>query len=297
MHSWVKKAVGQLAESQTWTYAAAKVVATEPTALSALALLTHGEVPAAQKSLDWLVRNQGADGSLGVTAEQSTPCWPTSLAIVAWDKADQLQGTQRYRTCCQRATEWLLTVKSSTPPRAPYVGHDTTILGWPWVDGTHAWVEPTAFALLALRSQGLEQNPRAVLAHRLLIDRLLPHGGCNCGNTVVLGHELLPHVQPTGIAMLAIDHDSTDPRVGLSLNYLQQALPSSNTPSSLGYGLLGLSAHLGKPQQADAWLAKCYADTVRRGASAHALALLALAGYEGDHPISTCESKLTANAS
>jgi hypothetical protein len=85
--------------------------------------------------------------------------------------------------------------------------------------------------------------------------------------------------------------------MALTLNYLQGSLPNANTPSSLSYGLLGLAAHTAQPPEANAWLAKCYAATVRRGASPYALALLALAAYEGEHPFATPVSSLAATAS
>ena len=34
-------------------------------------------------------------------------------------------------------------------------------LGWPWVDGTHSWVEPTALALLVMGREGLSGHSRA----------------------------------------------------------------------------------------------------------------------------------------
>ena len=47
------------------------------------------------------------------------------------------------------------------------------------------------------RRPGLPPHPRNWRnAQAMLIDRLLAGGGCNYGNTVVLGQELRPHVQP-----------------------------------------------------------------------------------------------------
>src|SRR2546428_787916 len=87
--------------------------------------------------------------------------------------------------------------------------------------------EPTALAatamhVLALKAAGHRDHPRTREAVRLLIDRLLPGGGCNYGNTIVLGQELRPQLQPTGLAMLALAGE-TDPdgRVAMSLAYLK----------------------------------------------------------------------------
>ena len=55
---------------------------------------------------------------------------------------------------------------NATPPGAEcrssaneQLGHDSTLIGWPWVEGTHSWIEPTAWAVLALKSVGTESAP------------------------------------------------------------------------------------------------------------------------------------------
>src|SRR4051812_49310004 len=56
---------------------------TEPTALAAIALAAHGRQVPAARALKWLGGLQAADGSVGPTASQATPGWPTSLAVLA----------------------------------------------------------------------------------------------------------------------------------------------------------------------------------------------------------------------
>ncbi len=91
--------------------------------------------------------------------------------------------------------------------------------------GTHSWVEPTAINVLALRSAGQAGHPRCREAVKLLLDRQLPEGGWNYGNTTVLGHVLRPQVQPTGLALAALAGE-TDARskVQPSLDYLHRVL-------------------------------------------------------------------------
>ena len=72
------------------------------------------------------------------------------------------------------------------------------------LEENRAWLEPTAMALLALKHTGHDAHVRAREAVDLLHDRLLPNGGSNYGNTFVFGQELRPHVQPTGLALLAL---------------------------------------------------------------------------------------------
>jgi len=54
----------------------------------------------------------------------------------------------------------------------------------------------------------MRAHPRADEAVQLMLDRILPGGGCNYGNTIVLDQLLRPHIQPTGIVLLALAGDA-----------------------------------------------------------------------------------------
>ena len=69
-------------------YHAGQSVATEPTALVAMALLRGGRMGAAEPAVAWLAKRQNPDGSLGVTADLARPCWPTGLAVLVWTEWD-----------------------------------------------------------------------------------------------------------------------------------------------------------------------------------------------------------------
>lgn len=251
--------------------------ASEPTALAGLALAHGNRLDSAVLAADWLLRIQSRDGSIGVTASQPSPCWPTSLAILLWNRLDQMAGIDRYREPIARAVEWTLAARGKPMPRGALITHDTTLIGWSWAPNTHSWLEPTAMFVLALRAVGHAQHPRTREAVRLLVDRLLPTGGANYGNTIVLGQALLPHLQPTGLAMMALAGEAvTDPRIELSLEYLERELRSTRAIASLGYGLCGLSMHGRRPQDADALLTRAFS---RKSVSSspYKLALLCLA--------------------
>ncbi len=111
-----------------------------------------------------------------------------------------------------------------------------------------------------------------------MIDRLLPGGGCNYGNTVVLGQMLRPHIQPTGIALLALSGETdASGRLAKSVAWLGRSIGPETTAASLAWALLGLRAHGALPTQADDWLAAAESRTNKTGKSPHKLALLALA--------------------
>lgn len=281
--TWLNDTLDMLTTADGWCYQSGAEVASEPTALAALALAGHGRTAASHAACRWLVEHQNDDGSVGVTASQNEPTWPTGLAVLAWTAADRPTSSAtvepgRYAANVQRAVEWILTHEGHTLPQAECTGHDTTLRGWPWVEGTHSWIEPTATNLLALRSTGHCDHPRAREAVVLLLNRLLSQGGCNYGNTSVLGQDLVPHLEPTGLAMIALAGER-DPsgRVERSLEYLEVNLSPRTTAASLAYAVLGLAAHGRTPSDLDARLSTAAEQTLRRGASPPRRALLALA--------------------
>jgi hypothetical protein len=292
MSKWVDECLDELARCSAWGYHADGPAASEPTALAALALSAHGRGGAAQAAVDWLMAMQSDDGSVGVTRQQAKPAWPTSLAVLAWTAAlkleDSVTSPQRKQGIRQRAIDWMLSLKGEIVTETEPLSHDRTLVGWPWIEGTHSWVEPTGLCVLALKATGYREHSRTREAVRLLIDRLLPTGGCNYGNTFVLGQKLLPHVQPTGLCLLALAGETiADPRLSRSIDYLRSSLAAGMATASMCYGLLGLAAHGERPKQASNWLETAYRRVRQRDNSPYKLAILALAALAGNCPLIT----------
>jgi hypothetical protein len=188
-----------------------------------------------------------------------------------------------HKSSARGGVDWLLEARGKPLEKTVQLGHDSSLIGWPWVLGTHSWIEPTALAVLALKATGHAAHARTREAVRLLIDRLLPDGGCNYGNTEVLGQILRPHMQPTGICLWALAGEADeDGRIARTRDYLAREIVSQEATASLSYGLLGLAAHGIRPPQAESLLAAAAERTLRRTPAAYRLALLALAApHEG----------------
>ena len=263
--------------SRDWGYLSGGASASEPAAWACLALATHGDVDLANIPAGWLQEIQASDGSVGVSATQQRPAWPTSLAILAWNYLQRKSGKTTFQESIDRALSWSLHAQGKTAARQAEIGHDPMLKGWAWAEGTHSWLEPTAMFALALKSAGHWQHERTREAVRLIVDRLLPEGGCNYGNTMVLGQTLLPHVQPTGLAMMALaGEDPSDPRIAKSLDFLEDSLSGDSSVASLSYGLLGLAAHGRIVNQSSSWLANASG----RASNGYQHALIALAGAD-----------------
>jgi hypothetical protein len=293
--SWQDDAIDTLKCVWPCSYSAGAPPAAEPTALAAIALCGAGLSNAARPHLRWLAENQnGISGSVAPVVALQWPGWPTPLAILAATAFPNHAEGSGLRI--DQAKQWLLSATGMTLDKTTEVGHNVALVGWPWVTGTHSWQEPTAWSVLALKALGLREHPRTREGVRLLIDRLLPEGGCNYGNTYVLGQKLRPQIQPSGLALLALaGEQSDDIRISRTINYVASALSEQTTPISLSYGLLGLTAHHRSPPEAAAWLESAHTRTVKRDPSAVPIALLVLAEQGNDCPLMKVGSSTSVN--
>lgn len=278
--------INQLERNIPTGYNAVGPPAAEPTAWAAMALARAGRMDAAGRAGDWLADLQRRDGSTPTTPTSGAPGWTTSLAILAWLSID----AQHYGDHISAAVDWLIDTKGKPNPRNPHVGHDTTLVGWSWAANTHSWLEPTAFASMALTAAGHADHPRNVEARKILLDRLLPTGGCNYGNTSVLGQTLLPHLQPSGIVLWALAGQAADDkRIGDSLDYLQREIRKPTGAASLAYALLALTAWQRRPADTDQLIAKMLGSTQngtrpQRLPPPYNLALVTLASQPAGEP-------------
>lgn len=280
--TWLAEIVDSLAARPACGYLPQQSPAAEPTALAAIALHAHQRPAEALAAARHLADVQADDGAVAVRQSLGDPCWTTSLAVIAWQAIDAAQFSKSIRRGC----EWILSAKGSVVEPNPEMGHNTQLVGWPWVLGTHSWLEPTALMVAALKSAGLNDHPRTREAVRLLFDRILPAGGCNYGNTTVLGQTLRPHIQPTGVVLLALaDEDDVGNRKAKSLAYLRSSINDRTTPTSLAWALHALAAHGIELAERDPWLQgqAQYLDTHDRGP--HKRALLALAALGEQSPL------------
>ncbi len=246
----------------------------DATAWACLALKEKENHAVIQRAQDFLITRQDEDGRVYLFEDTPTVWWPSSLAILAWNGSDAHEQA-RQKTC------WFLLRNSGrhSPkrPDAP-TAHDTSLRGWSWVEGTHSWVEPTSLATLALNLCGFSQHVRVSEALRMLMDRQLPEGGWNYGNTAVYGTVLDPLPQSTAVALVALAGKENRQDLARSIKYLSEQVPDLHTPLSLAWAILALHAWQHRPRQADRWLLDCLEGQKRLGSyDTESLSLLCLA--------------------
>ena len=175
------------------------------------ARLTHG--------LTWLTTRQHANGSWPFTDQLPDGSWTTALAILALDFFEpHQQSTRRGASWLLRQKGkrlgWIVSVLYRFAPHALSVHIHPDLQGWPWAADTFSWVEPTAYALIALQKlrstlQGTAAADRIREGELVLYDRMCAGGGWNYGNTKVLGEHVPPYPETTALALIALQHHQT----------------------------------------------------------------------------------------
>jgi hypothetical protein len=196
-----------------------------------------------------LREGQAEDGRVSIPGNPGV-FWPTPLAILAW------HGSKQHQEAEKRAIRFLLEMEGShwKKKKDTTVAHDTALRGWPWTEFTHSWIEPTVLALIALEITGHTAHQRFGEGIRMIMDRQLPHGGWNYGNTLVYGQELHPFIDTTGLALNAVAGHVKKEDVNLSIQLLKNRVEQCRTPLSLGWALFGLGSWGEFPKKGHVWI-------------------------------------------
>ena len=243
----------------------------DATAWAIMALSSYAFEPeSCNRGRAYLASHQADDGRVSISPSHPEASWPTPLALFAWE------GVPQYREAQSRAIDYLIgfTGQHFSNPDPLIIGHDTTILGWPWIAETHSWVIPTALALMALFQMELGTHPRAIAGRQMLLNRQLPGGGWNYGSTTVFNRELPPLPECTAIALQALAGNIAMHEIERSLQYVSHELSHLRTPISLGWTLLSLGAWGLKPTNTEELVSACFQRQERYGP--YALPSLAL---------------------
>lgn len=124
--------------------------------------------------------------------------------------------------------------------------------GWPWDPDCFHWIEPTAYALLALKLPGLptvSNTERADIEHAIekangfILDHACRGGGWNHGNDITLGAALPAYRLTTAEALLALQDLKEEKKVKDGLDYLSTWSDKNTSSLSLAMSALALMAH------------------------------------------------------
>jgi uncharacterized protein (DUF362 family) len=224
-----------------WGYAPNQPAHPEPTCLALLALYLELEsfVDAIRGGWAFLDRCQGGDGSYIAPGTREEAFWPTALVLFTQSALGYGPGEVRLQIAR------LLGLYGRIPREPSKTGLSDVNLefpGWTWVANDYAWVEPTAWACLALRRAGQGGHERVVQGQDLLIDRMLEEGGSNQTGRRIFGQPARPLAEPTALALLALQGRGQDSKVQAASRYLIQNSEASLDVRDLAWTKLALDA-------------------------------------------------------
>ncbi len=204
-----------------WGYVAGAEVQIEPTCLAMLALNLQPERFRVdlEKGRKALAQCAAADGSYRLARARKEAVWPTAQVLF-------VQLALEYpREEIDRTALHVLRFRGRIPedPKAAELQDiDFQILGWAWAEENFPWVEPTAWASLALRRAGYGQHPRVQEGMRLILDRAQDQGGVNYGNRQIFDKLTDPIPGPTALMLIALQGQEDHPRMQAAVEYLRK---------------------------------------------------------------------------
>ena len=229
-----------------WSWSGTRQAAIEPTCFAYLALRSD-PFYASRLSPDALLKMQMADGSWPAFPGDTESSWTTALAVSAlglYENGAQARAKAVSWLLQARGKEahWLWKWKFKLIERAAPI--DPEKFGWPWMPGAASWVIPTALSVVVLKQwtncrPDREAITRAEVGISMLLDRRCAEGGWNAGNKIVYGSALPPHIEPTAVALLALQGRPGADTAG-SIAWLSSAADNQSSIEALSWSVLTL---------------------------------------------------------
>lgn len=251
----LQRAVEFLSASQAvdggWGYGRGKQSYAEPTCYALLALAQSESASEKaqwqERAITWFAAHTNQAGAIirlpqpnGAVDLNVFDNWGTLIAFFTLQKLGL--GTELR----ERYLKYLLNSRGNLLDKK--VSQDLKLNGdlqaWSWARGTASWVEPTAYALLALKANGMKTHERVQTGEAFLFDRACYDGGWNYGNKEVLKVTIEPMPTNTCFALLALqDADRNHPVIKKSVAYLEQEMSARQSSLLLALGILCLDIY------------------------------------------------------
>ena len=231
-----------------WGYAPGQSLHLEPTCLALLALAQQPQRHPAILAAAWTALSSctNGDGLYRLARGREEAVWPTALVLFLQAALARPEAEVQ----CTATALLSLRGRQFDPDKDLEVHDiDLNIIGWPWAVGNFSWVEPTAWACLALRRAGQEKHPRVAEGLRLLLDRAFDGGGINYGNRYILGRATEPIPGPTALMLLALQGHGQQPRVAAAVSYLLRQ--AGDDLEHLCWARIALAVHPDQPGVAE----------------------------------------------
>jgi len=229
-----------------------------------MALRNANQATVMGHAVAWLVSTQNKDGGWSTAPGAGRSDWtsgPATLAlrVITSDDGDGGTGSNSQRAATQRSIERALAYMFDS--RTEFYGSLARLLlfaykgasgldysrGWPWTRDCYHWIEPTVYALLALKlpsrlNSGLYDEIIG-RAEQFIIENECKGGGWNHGNMYCLKFYLPAFVVTTSEALLALQETPESVGVKSALDFLVRKEPTDFTAMEYAWSILALNAH------------------------------------------------------
>ena len=229
---------------------------TEATSLAVSALHSLGEESGKDRVIRgalWLTERQNPNGSWRLNDVATAGSWTTALAIIA------LSAFPEQQKRALDASRWLLTQEGSKPGilaelilwatgKSNVNRLNNDLIGWSWVPNSFSWVEPTSYALTALKKvrsslPAEAVNERIQQGEAMIYDRMCKGGGWNYGNSKVLDYALWPYPDTTAVALIALQDRAGDQANQESLQALRKTADQANSGLAASWAAISLNVY------------------------------------------------------
>ncbi len=301
-YAMITEAISLLLRSQNadggWGATEGKRSNTENTSLAVAALHALRERSAAERAnhgTRWLLQHQNQDGGWPLNEAAKEGSWTSGLAIIA------LSAFPEHQEAVRRAARWLLLQEGSKPGLLAHLilwvtgksninDLNNDLIGWSWVPNSFSWVEPTSYALIALKkARPLISDSNVVerinQGEAVIYDRMCKEGGWNYGNSKVLDYALWPYADITAVALIALQDHSGQIANQTSLASLRKTTRETDSGLALSWGTICLDLYGQKTDEWKALIAKRFEKTrFLSETKTVALSLIAIATNGSNNP-------------
>jgi hypothetical protein len=201
----------------------------------------------------WLTERQNPDGGWRLNDVATAGSWTTALAIISLSAFPEHQ--KRVFDACR----WLLAQEGSAPGilaklilwatgKSNVNTLNKDLIGWSWLPNSFSWVEPTSYALTALkkvRSSLTEKqtDERIRQGEAMIYDRMCKGGGWNYGNSKVLDYALWPYPDITAVALIALQDRAGEQANQQSLQALRKTADEANSGLASSWAAICLNLY------------------------------------------------------
>jgi hypothetical protein len=219
-----------------WPYIAGHGEAMEATAWCAIACRKNHDLAAA--TIKHIISSQLDNGGWTTAKGIGGSDWSTAPALLTLGMLSKELGTindTAVKSSLERGFKQLTALRTDLITDLTRVGYMVLqgadydyARGWPWEPNTYHWVEPTSYAILAIKSCPYGQEARyknmVDQACKYMLEKTCSTGGWNFGSASTLGTDWPPLPSPTALALIAMhDKDKVPFPTGVNkaLSYLR----------------------------------------------------------------------------